>query len=56
MAKIGGGGGTQGAGRRKVRSGMKGRSVAPGALAQVRELLGDSPRRRDLLIEFGSLT
>ena len=38
-------------GRRKVRSGMKGRAVDPAALADVRALLGDAPRRRDLLIE-----
>ncbi len=30
----------------------KGRQVDPEALAEVRSLLGDSPRRRDLLIEF----
>ena len=29
----------------------KGRQVDPGALAQVREVLGEAPRRRDLLIE-----
>jgi formate dehydrogenase len=38
-------------GRRKVRSGLKGRAVDPRALADVRALLGDAPRRRDLLIE-----
>src|SRR3979490_2750877 len=38
--------------RRKVRSTPKGRAVDPRALAEVRALLGDSPRRRDLLIEF----
>ena len=38
-------------GRRKVRSGLKGRAVDPAALAEVRALLGDAPRRRDLLIE-----
>ncbi len=38
-------------GRRKVRSGLKGRTVDPAALAEVRGLLGDAPRRRDLLIE-----
>mgnify|MGYP003350057215 CR=1 FL=1 len=31
---------------------MKGRSTEPQALAEVRGLLADSPRRRDLLIEF----
>ncbi len=35
----------------KVRPGPKGRSVKPEALEQVRALLGDAPRRRDLLIE-----
>ncbi|MBK8907781.1 MAG: NAD(P)H-dependent oxidoreductase subunit E [Rhodospirillales bacterium] len=30
----------------------KGRQVEPGRLAEVRALLGDRPRRRDLLIEF----
>jgi len=38
-------------GRRKLRSGPKGRAVDPRALADVRALLGDAPRRRDLLIE-----
>ncbi|TMH13853.1 MAG: NADH-quinone oxidoreductase subunit F, partial [Betaproteobacteria bacterium] len=38
--------------RRKVRSTPKGRAVDPKALAEVRASLGDSPRRRDLLIEF----
>ena len=35
----------------RVRSTPKGRRVDPAALAQVLELLGDTPRRRDLLIE-----
>jgi formate dehydrogenase len=35
----------------KPRATPKGRSVEPKALAEVRELLGDAPRRRDLLIE-----
>src|SRR4029453_11206616 len=38
-------------GRRKLRSGPKGRAVDPAALADIRRLLGDAPRRRDLLIE-----
>ncbi len=40
--------------RRKggVRGHLKGRQVDPRALAEVRELLGETPRRRDLLIEF----
>ncbi len=40
------------AGRRKKRRGQgKGRPVDPKALEEVRALLGDEPRRRDLLIE-----
>ncbi len=35
----------------KVRATPKGRSVDPKALQDVRALLGDAPRRRDLLIE-----
>jgi NADH:ubiquinone oxidoreductase subunit F (NADH-binding)/NADH:ubiquinone oxidoreductase subunit E len=35
----------------QVRSTPKGRRVDPQALAEVLELLGDAPRRRDLLIE-----
>lgn len=31
---------------------FRGRHVDPGALADIRELLGDRPRHRDLLIEF----
>jgi len=38
--------------RRPVRSHMKGRPVDPQALSEVQALLGDAPRRRDLLIEF----
>ena len=38
--------------RRGARGQMKGRTLAPRALAEVQALLGDSPRRRDLLIEF----
>src|SRR6186997_363241 len=34
-----------------VRSTPKGRAVDPKALEEVRTLLGDAPRRRDLLIE-----
>jgi len=37
--------------RRKARPGPKGRVPDPQALAEVRALLGDAPRRRDLLIE-----
>ncbi len=45
-------GARRGGGGRKVRSGMKGRSTEPHALVEVRKLLADSPRRRDLLIEY----
>src|SRR6202171_330190 len=38
--------------KRKVRSTPKGRAVDPKALAEVQTLLGESTRRRDLLIEF----
>ena len=40
-----------GAGRRKAVSHPKGRQVEPAALAEIQALLGDRPRRRDLLIE-----
>ena len=40
-----------GSGRRGGRNRPRGRQVDPDALEQVRELLGDRPRRRDLLIE-----
>ncbi|MEQ9449327.1 MAG: hypothetical protein RLN70_10545, partial [Rhodospirillaceae bacterium] len=39
-------------GRGKGRRTPKGRQVDDEALAGIRALLGDSPRRRDLLIEF----
>ncbi|ALD93297.1 NADH-quinone oxidoreductase subunit F [Cupriavidus gilardii CR3] len=38
-------------GRQRKRRQPKGRQVDPAALAEVRALLGDAPRRRDLLIE-----
>jgi len=38
--------------RRGARAKPKGRQVDPHAQAEVRELLGDSPRRSDLLIEY----
>jgi formate dehydrogenase len=38
--------------RRKHRGQGRGRSVDPKAFAEVRALLGDDPRRRDLLIEY----
>jgi formate dehydrogenase len=39
-------------GKRGVRPHPKGRPLDPRALAEVRALLGEAPRRRDLLIEF----
>ena len=41
-----------GAGRRRGRNLPKGRQVEAAALAEVEALLGEQPRRRDLLIEF----
>jgi formate dehydrogenase len=38
--------------KRRARAQPKGRQVEPQALAQIRALLGDAPRRHDLLIEF----
>ncbi len=43
--------GKQRGGRGRVRGTPKGRRVEPQALAEVRALLGDAPRSRDLLIE-----
>jgi formate dehydrogenase len=43
---------TSGLARRRARSVPKGRQVDAKALAEVRALLGDAPRRRDLLVEF----
>ena len=43
---------TSGLVRKRARSTPKGRQVDPKALSEVRALLGDAPRRRDLLIEF----
>ncbi|MFI5012502.1 MAG: NADH-ubiquinone oxidoreductase-F iron-sulfur binding region domain-containing protein [Hyphomicrobiales bacterium] len=40
-----------GAGRKRAKSTPKGRQVEPRALAEIGTLLGDRPRRRDLLIE-----
>ena len=40
-----------GGGERRGRATPRGRQVEPGALAEVRALLGDRPRRADLLIE-----
>ena len=39
-------------GRRRARPTPKGRQVDPAALDRIRTLLGDAPRRRDLLIEY----
>ena len=41
----------QGASRQRKREAPKGRRVDPQALREVQDLLGDGPRRRDLLIE-----
>src|SRR5579864_7025952 len=41
----------KGGGRGRVRSSPKGRGVDPKAREDIRALLGDAPRRRDLLIE-----
>ena len=41
-----------GSGRRRGRDQPRGRQVEAPALADVQALLGDAPRRRDLLIEF----
>jgi len=40
-----------GAGRKRAKSTPKGRQVDPTALAEIEDLVGDRPRRRDLLIE-----
>src|SRR5688572_4566062 len=39
-------------GKRRARSTPKGRQVDPQALRDIRRLLGEAPRRRDLLIEY----
>jgi formate dehydrogenase beta subunit len=41
-----------GSGRRRGRDRPKGRQVDPQSLTEVQALLGEQPRRRDLLIEF----
>src|ERR1700712_2606437 len=41
-----------GEGRRRAKSTPKGRQVDPQALHEIEQLLGDKPRRRDLLIEY----
>src|SRR5205823_13734224 len=40
-----------GEGRRRAKPTPKGRQVDPTALAEIEQLLGDRPRRRDLLVE-----
>ena len=42
----------EGASRERKRQAPRGRRVEPAALQQVRSLLGEAPRRRDLLIEY----
>jgi formate dehydrogenase beta subunit len=42
----------QGASRQRKREAPKGRRADPQALREVQDLLGDGPRRRDLLIEY----
>ena len=41
-----------GSGRRKALVQLKGRAVDPEAWSEIRELLGELPRRRDLLVEY----
>ena len=41
-----------GEGRKRARSTPKGRQVDPTAAHEIELLLGDRPRRRDLLIEY----
>ncbi len=52
MAPLDGNRGVWKSGRGRGRRGPKGRQYTDAALADVRALLGDRPRRRDLLIEF----
>jgi formate dehydrogenase len=42
----------QGASRQRKREAPKGRRADPQSVREVQDLLGDSPRRRDLLIEY----
>ncbi|MCP3867103.1 MAG: NADH-quinone oxidoreductase subunit F [Gammaproteobacteria bacterium] len=44
--------GHPGLGKKRGGKTPKGRQTEPAALSEVRELLGDEPRRRDLLIEY----
>src|SRR6478735_2259609 len=41
-----------GQGRKRAKSTPKGRQVDPAAAHEIEQLLGDKPRRRDLLIEY----
>jgi formate dehydrogenase len=41
-----------GAGRRRAKATPKGRQIDPSAAHEIELLLGDRPRRRDLLIEY----
>src|SRR5919198_4574824 len=41
-----------GEGRKRAKATPKGRQVDPTAAQEIEELLGDRPRRRDLLIEY----
>src|SRR3954465_788256 len=41
-----------GQGRKRAKSTPKGRQVDPAAAHEIEQLLGDRPRRRDLLIEY----
>ena len=41
-----------GEGRRRAKATPKGRQVDPAAAHEIEQLLGDKPRRRDLLIEY----
>src|SRR6476660_2864762 len=41
-----------GAGRKRAKATPKGRQVDPTAAHEIEQLLGDRPRRRDLLIEY----
>ena len=50
--KFSGGMRSPGARRGRARPFPKGRQVDPEALREIRALLGDAPRRRDLLIEY----
>ena len=44
-----------GGGRKRAKSPPKGHQVAPTASHEIEQLLGNRPRRRDLLIEYLNL-